>query len=117
MSFWFESESRGVSIEVDNEDYLLDPTQWCEKLAEELAIVEQISLEEPHWTVVRFIREEYERNQVVPEARHVLAMLREKFGEEKSTRKALYALFPYGYGQQACKIAGMRKPLKLMLDV
>jgi len=29
----------------------------------------------------------------------------------------LYALFPYGYGQQACKIAGMRKPLKLMLDI
>lgn len=30
---------------------------------------------------------------------------------------ALYALFPHGYGQQACRIAGMRKPLKLMLDV
>ncbi len=26
-------------------------------------------------------------------------------------------LFPYGYGQQACKIAGMRKPLKLMRDI
>ena len=29
----------------------------------------------------------------------------------------MYALFPRGYGQQACKIEGMRKPLKLMLDV
>jgi tRNA 2-thiouridine synthesizing protein E len=36
---------------------------------------------------------------------------------EKATRKYVYQLFPYGYGQQACKIAGMRKPLKLMLDV
>jgi len=26
-------------------------------------------------------------------------------------------MFPYGYGQQACKIAGMRVPLKLLLDL
>jgi sulfur relay (sulfurtransferase) DsrC/TusE family protein len=53
----------------------------------------------------------------VPEARHALKDLRLKPGEEKATRKFLYSLFPYGYGQQACKIAGMRKPLKLMLDI
>lgn len=28
-----------------------------------------------------------------------------------------FLIFPYGYGQQVCKIAGMRKPLKLMLDM
>ena len=44
-------------------------------------------------------------------------MLKENWQPEKATRKFLYTLFPYGYGQQACKIAGMRKPLKLMLDV
>jgi tRNA 2-thiouridine synthesizing protein E len=33
------------------------------------------------------------------------------------TRNYVYKLFPYGYGQQACKIAGMRKPLKLLLDL
>ena len=43
--------------------------------------------------------------------------MRERWGEERATRRALYALFPTGYGQTACKIAGMRKPLKLMLDV
>jgi tRNA 2-thiouridine synthesizing protein E len=43
--------------------------------------------------------------------------LRQKLGEDEATRKFLYPLFPYGYGQQACKIAGMRKPLKLMLDI
>ena len=117
MAFWFESESRGSAVEVDNEGYLIDPSQWCEKLAQELAYAEGIALEEQHWTVVRFVRDQYELNQVVPEARHVLRMLKEIYGEKRATRKALYALFPYGYGQQACKIAGMRKPLKLMLDV
>jgi len=35
----------------------------------------------------------------------------------KSTRRYIYKLFPYGYGQQACKIAGMRQPKKLWLDM
>ena len=43
--------------------------------------------------------------------------LGKQFGKEKAARKFLYQLFPYGYGQQACKIAGMRKPRKLMLVV
>ena len=38
-------------------------------------------------------------------------------GKEIATRRYVYDLFPYGYGQQACKIAGMRKPLKLLLDL
>lgn len=40
-----------------------------------------------------------------------------RHGKEPATRKYLYDLFPYGYGQQACEIAGMRMPRKLMLDV
>ena len=38
-------------------------------------------------------------------------------GKEIATRRYVYDLFPYGYGQQACKIAGMRRPLKLLLDL
>jgi sulfur relay (sulfurtransferase) DsrC/TusE family protein len=37
--------------------------------------------------------------------------------KDKATRQYLYQLFPRGYGQQACKFVGMRKPRKLMLDV
>ena len=82
-----------------------------------LAGTVQIEMSDEHWTVVHFIRNYFEDRQAVPEARHALKELREKLGKEKATRKFLYSLFPYGYGQQACKIAGMRKPLKLMLDV
>jgi tRNA 2-thiouridine synthesizing protein E len=39
------------------------------------------------------------------------------WGRDRANRRYLYRLFPRGYGQQACKIAGMRKPRKLMLDV
>ena len=53
----------------------------------------------------------------MPEARKLLRFMRDSWGDELGTRKTLYGLFPTGYGQTACKIAGMRKPLKLMLDV
>ena len=40
-----------------------------------------------------------------------------KHGKEKATRKYVYNMFPYGYRQQACKIAGLRVQLKLLLDL
>jgi tRNA 2-thiouridine synthesizing protein E len=105
------------ALATDNEGYLLDPSDWSEDVAEEIARREGLTLSDERWTVVRFVREHFEFRQSVPEARFALKAMREHLGQEKATRKYLYQLFPYGYGQQACKIAGMRKPLKLMLDV
>ena len=110
-------EINGTVIEVDNEGFLLDPSDWNRELAELLADRENLDMQEAHWSVVHFVRDYYEQRQSVPEARHALKALRKKYGKETATRKFLYSLFPYGYGQQACKIAGMRKPLKLMLDI
>ena len=52
----------------------------------------------------------------MPEARTALKPLQASWGATPQANK-MSALFPRGYGQQACKIAGMRKPLKLMPDV
>ena len=53
----------------------------------------------------------------VGEHRRLLQELRRRHGKVKATRKYVYNMFPYGYGQQACKIAGMRVPLKILLDL
>ena len=111
------TSNAAATLQVDNEGYLLDPTDWTQDIAMSIAEQENIDLHEPHWLIVRFIRDYYEDRQTVPETRHALKALHAHYGKEKATRKFLYSLFPYGYGQQACKIAGMRKPLKLMLDV
>jgi len=110
-------EVNGTKYEVDSEGFLLDPEVWNESLAEHIAEMENIDLNEAAWQVVRMVREHYLERQTVPEARIILKNLAAIMGKEKATRKYLYNMFPYGYGQQACKIAGMRKPLKLMLDV
>lgn len=104
-------------LQTDNEGFLLDPSEWSEEVAHIIAQREELPLNDERWTLVRFVREYFEFRQSVPEARYALKAMREHLGAEKATRKYLSQLFPYGYGQQACKIAGMRKPLKLMLDM
>ncbi len=101
----------------DEEGFLLNAHDWHPGLIAPLAAEAGLSLTDEHLTVIHYIRDSFETNQSVPEARTLLKHLRDCWGEEKATRRYLYALFPHGYGQQACKIAGMRKPRKLMLDV
>lgn len=105
------------SLGVDMEGYLLDSDDWSHDVAHFLAEQEEITLSDHHWVVVNFVREFYDFRQTVPEARFALKAMKEALGKDKATRKYLYQLFPYGYGQQACKIAGMRMPKKLLLDL
>lgn len=93
---------------IDAEGYLTDPMLWNESLAEEFADVENIQLTEVHWDVIRFMRRYYEEHLVAPDARYSIKHLSGRFG--KDARNKLFELFPYGYVQQACKIAGMRRP-------
>jgi len=104
-------------IERDNEGFLLDPGDWNPGVATALAAEAGVELTDAHWQVIDFIRDSYESSEVVPEARKLLRHLKSTLGPEHATRRYVYGLFPTGYGQTACKIAGMRKPLKLMLDV
>ncbi len=82
-----------------------------------LATEQTLELTPHHLAVVQFVRRHYQESATVPEARLLIKHLRRTIGSEFATMRYLSELFPYGYGQQACKIAGMRKPLKLMLDV
>lgn len=104
-------------IAVDEEGFLLFTDDWSPEMGHSLAQDIGIDMSASHWEVVNYIRDYFETNSSVPELRTFLKHLRDMYGKEKATRRYVYDLFPYGYGQQACKIAGMRKPRKLMLDV
>lgn len=106
-----------MDVQTDDDGFLLDPDDWTEELAIEIALKEELEFTEERWNLVRIIREYYYKNGSVPELRKVLKQLKAELGPEKATRKYVYALFPYGYGQQGCKIAGMRQPKKLWLDL
>jgi tRNA 2-thiouridine synthesizing protein E len=96
--------------QLDDEGYLIDPADWNEAVAEDLARRERIELTAAHWAVLRFMRRYYEEHHIAPDARHVMKHLAAFRAEEKTDRNDLFRLFPYGYVKQACKIAGMRRP-------
>ncbi len=106
-----------MGVQKDDDGFLLDPDDWTEEIAKEIALKEKLELTEDRWNLVRLIRDYYYENGSVPELRKVLKQLKAELGPGKATRKYVYALFPYGYGQQGCKIAGMRQPKKLWLDL
>ena len=94
--------------ETDAEGYLIEPQDWTEDVATELARLENIQLTEDHWDALRFMREYYAEHQIAPDVRHVMKHLATKHGA--ASRNMIFELFPYGYVKQTCKIAGMKRP-------
>lgn len=95
-----------IGAPVGDEGYLINPADWTEAIAEGFAKQEGIALSGGHWQIVRFIRDWYGEHGVAPSSRDVTLFMK----SINAPRNHLYALFPYGYVQQACKIAGMKKP-------
>lgn len=93
---------------VDEEGYLLDPDLWTEDWAAQQAAALNLSLNEDHWLVIRFMRDWYQEHQVTPDSRHAMRHLESRHPGQG--RQRMFELFPYGYVAQACKIAGMRRP-------
>ena len=103
--------SNEFQIARDPEGYLLNPMDWDESIAGQLATEEGIELGAVHWPVLRYMREQWTQNRIAPDVRHVMDFLVSEHGFDKKSAKAhLYRLFPYGYVKQACKIAGMQRP-------
>jgi tRNA 2-thiouridine synthesizing protein E len=100
----------GRTIDIDDEGYLVDPGEWTESVAEELARRENLKLDRLHWQVIEFMRGYLEQRQIAPDARYVIRHLADEVGLGEEARTKLFELFPYGYVRQACKIAGMRRP-------
>ena len=51
----------GVSVEVTEEGYLVDPSQWTEEIAKEIAKEEGVDLTDKHFEVLDFIRNKFEK--------------------------------------------------------
>ena len=100
----------GRELEVDEEGYLIDLSQWDKDVGTELAKTENVEMTDSHWEVIDFLREYYDEYQIAPAVRVLTKAIGKKLGPEKGNSKYLYELFPYGPAKQACKIAGLPKP-------
>jgi len=95
----------------DIEGYLVNPEDWNESLAQELATEEGLELDDKYWSILGFMRDYWQQHKTAPDVRHVMKFMAEDLGtDKKQAKQFLFKLFPYGYVKQACKIAGMQRP-------
>ena len=104
----------GKEIARDAQGYLLDPADWSEALAQQIAAEESIEMSEAHWEVVHFVRAFYMEFNTSPAVRMLVKAMAQKFGEEKGNSRYLFRLFPDGPAKQATVIAGLPKPVKCL---
>ncbi len=97
-------------LELDEDGFLVDMTEWSEDVALALAKTEEVEMTDNHWEVVNFLREYYEEYKIAPMIRILTKALGKKLGKDKGNTKYLYELYPAGPAKQACKIAGLPKP-------
>jgi len=92
----------GQSVEVNDEGYFTDPTQWSENIASELATEAGINLGPKHLDVIKFLRDRYMTGQ---------ALTIRRVGKSGLVSiKEFYDLFPGGPLKVSSKIAGIPKP-------
>jgi tRNA 2-thiouridine synthesizing protein E len=104
-------EVHGRAFEADERGYLRDWQTWEPAWAEMLAHRDGLALSPEHWQVLDFLREYYAEYKLIPPMRLLVRALGERLGAEKGSSRYLYRLFPQGPAQQACRYAGLPKPV------
>jgi tRNA 2-thiouridine synthesizing protein E len=99
-----------VDLELDNDGYLQDRSQWNEAIAAELASAEQLELTPAHWELIWLVRDFYERFEVSPAMRPLVKQVRERLGPEKGNSIYLMKLFPGSPPKLLAKLAGLPRP-------
>lgn len=100
-----EIESKGRTIEVNEEGFLAHPEEWNREVAKILAQAEEgiEQLTDDHWVVIDYIRGYYIEKNLAP-------MVRKVCKTTGFSLKYIFELFPSGPAKGACKVAGLPKP-------
>jgi tRNA 2-thiouridine synthesizing protein E len=94
----------GNTVDVNEEGFLTNPSEWNKEIAVELAKEEGIDpLTEAHWTVIDYCRNTAADSGNAPTLRAITN------GSGVST-KELFKLFPKGPAKKVAKISGLGKP-------
>ncbi|GMU44392.1 MAG: TusE/DsrC/DsvC family sulfur relay protein [Xanthomonadales bacterium] len=95
----------------DAHGHLCDAACWDRRFAECVAAEEGLTLTPAHWQVIDFLREYHARYGQSPPMRVLVKVIAPLLGESQASSRRLYQLFPEGPARQACKIAGLPRPV------
>jgi tRNA 2-thiouridine synthesizing protein E len=94
----------GKTVQVNDEGFMTNFTEWEREMAVELAKEEGIAeLTEAHWKVIDFSRAEGAKSGKAPTLRQITN------GTGLST-KELFSLYPKGPAKKVARISGLGKP-------
>lgn len=97
-----EKEIAGKLINVNDEGYLTDFTQWTQEVGEAIAAENNITMTPRHWEVISYLQNEHKNS---------VALSIRKIGKSGVLDiKEFYQLFPQGPLKTSTKIAGIPKP-------
>ncbi len=92
----------GKTVEVNNEGYLMNLSDWNKDIANEIAQEEGIELTNKHWEVLDYLQDQYKKE---------VALSIRKIGKSGVVNiKEFYTLFPKGPLKISSRIAGIQKP-------
>ena len=93
----------GKEVNVNEEGYFTDPSQWTKEMAVEIAKEESITLTDKHYEVLNYLRDKIQKGE---------ALTIRSVGKSGIVDiKGFYELFPGGPLKKASKIAGIPKPV------
>jgi len=98
----------GHEILMDSEGYLVNPADWSEAFARQLAEYEGLQLDSEKWEVIRYLRDSYAKHDQQASVRDMIKHFRHLWGCDKGCNLYLHRLFPRGGPQkQGNRLAGL----------
>jgi len=101
----------GRQLPLDEKGYLMNRSDWSPAVAEAMAKADGVVLGADHWVVLELFRTWFDQYEVEPPMRALVRLARERLGETKGSSRYLYQLFPNGPATQACRYAGLPRPV------
>lgn len=106
-----QAEVNGKVVQLSEAGWLENLDEWSEELAYEIAKNEKIDeLTTEHWDIINVAREYFQENGTVAEPRAFSKIMKKRYGDDRSSQKYIYSLFPTGLIKCANKIAGLPRP-------
>jgi tRNA 2-thiouridine synthesizing protein E len=93
----------GVTVDINEEGYLTDLSQWTKEIAVEIAKEEGLDLTEKHFEILDYLREKQKKGETLT--------IRSVGNSGIVDIKGFYGLFPGAPMKKAAKIAGIPKPV------
>jgi tRNA 2-thiouridine synthesizing protein E len=93
----------GHTVQVNEEGFLTDPSEWDEQLGAALAAQIGIVLTDEHWKAIHFLREDYAQQGETATVRRIATV-------GGIPTKALFQLFPQKPAKKLAYVAGLPKP-------